>query len=385
MVDSTAPQKLNSRVSEPDSASLPKSDGESTPDVPFLRDIGLVTTLHCQACCPHCIVRAGPKRTERITPDEAGSWLGQIAEYRDGHILAVALTGGEPFSDLEHLRVISRQAASRGLLVTAVTNAYWATSEAEALRILEDLPEIQILTFSTDVYHQRTIPLSNVENAVLAAQRLGRRYVVALCTRGENDSETDEIERQVERFTLPETINRAHIFPVGRARGIRNLLSYSYSDKPPDAACAMAHSPVIFPDGRVLACFGPIVGVASNHPLMLGNLNQDPLATILDRAEENAVLHAIRLWGPQELIQRMRDAGLESHIPDRYVSKSVCCACFDVLTEPTLVEFLERLGEDADFRREVAFGRVYYLNETRMAETLSTRETPVREPQHNVG
>jgi MoaA/NifB/PqqE/SkfB family radical SAM enzyme len=97
-------------------------------EVQFLSDIGLVTTYHCQAACPHCIVEASPKRKEYIPLADACSWLEQISGYNDRQIKAVALTGGEPFSNLQYLTSIVDKASSMGLLLTAVSNAYWATS-----------------------------------------------------------------------------------------------------------------------------------------------------------------------------------------------------------------------------------------------------------------
>lgn len=104
------------------------AEPNETREIPFLSDIGLATTYHCQASCLHCIVEASPKRKEFILLPDIKGWLEQISGYNNGQIKAVALTGGEPFSDLAHLTAIARKASSVGLFVTAVSNAYWATS-----------------------------------------------------------------------------------------------------------------------------------------------------------------------------------------------------------------------------------------------------------------
>ncbi len=61
-------------------------------EIPFLSDIGLATTYHCQASCLHCIVEASPKRKEFIPLPDVNSWLEQISGYNNGQIKAVALT-----------------------------------------------------------------------------------------------------------------------------------------------------------------------------------------------------------------------------------------------------------------------------------------------------
>jgi hypothetical protein len=133
----------------------------------------------------------------------------------------------------------------------------------------------------------------------------------------------------------------------------------------------MAHAPVILPDGRVVACFGPLVSLDTEHPLALGDLREESIEAVLDRAEQNVVLHAIRLWGPAELIRRAREAGLGANLPTRFVANSVCSACYALLTEPTIVQYLTRLQKDAEFRNEVAWARVYYMNERRMLEVAT--------------
>lgn len=35
-------------------------------ELPFLCHIGLVITYKCQVACPHCLLEAGPQRTEEM-------------------------------------------------------------------------------------------------------------------------------------------------------------------------------------------------------------------------------------------------------------------------------------------------------------------------------
>jgi MoaA/NifB/PqqE/SkfB family radical SAM enzyme len=338
--------------------------------------VGLVTTYRCPLACAHCIVEASPMRRELVDLGEADRLLEALASYGGGCVRAVALTGGEPFLDLEHLRRLAALAARRGLLVTAVTNAFWATTPGEAERVLLALPEVKVLTFSTDVYHLRAIPLERIENAVRAAARLGRRHVVAVCTRGNGDAETASLVDRVSAFAAPSRINLARIFPAGRARSLAAGIQYEEQPEPPEAACTMAHAPVLLPDGRVVACFGPVVSLRHGHPLVLGNTRATPLGEILDAAQRNAVLHAIRIWGPGELVRRLRATPVAGRLPGRFVADSACCACHALLEDPEICEALAALGADPAFRREVAFGRVYYLGEHEMAEALGLAARP---------
>ena len=294
----------------------------------------------------------------------------QIKGYRNGHILALALTGGEPFADTAFLKNLSDAAGSLDLIVTVVTNAFWATSENSALEILTELSAIRIFTFSTDVFHQRVIPLENIRNAVSAARQLDRGYTIAICSTSNHDEEAEEIFAKVREFAPEEAINTARVFPVGRASSIRHKLHYEYTSTPPNAACISAHAPVIFPDGRVVACFGPVIEINQRHPLLLGNLRMESLQAILDRAELNPILHAIRVWGPARLIEMVKETGIDKQLPEYYVKDSICCSCYELMRNPVLSGYLSDLAEQPVFRKEVAYARAYYLGETNAVRSL---------------
>ncbi len=276
---------------------------------------------------------------------------------------------------MEHLTAIARKASSVGLLVTAVSNAFWATSPEVALNILKSLPDICVLTFSTDKFHQRVIPLERIKNAISATQQLGRSYNIAVCTGSNMNESTQKTLDYLSGLTPPETINTANLFPVGRARRLVDNTSYPSSPCPPRAACSMAHAPVILPNGNIVACFGPIVGIKSEHPLLLGNLYSEFLSEILERAEMNTLLHAIRIWGPHKIIEMVESQANTGDLPDKYVTGSICSSCYDIFTslpeKEKLRIALQKLKDDKEFIKLVAYGRAYYLQETRMAEMLS--------------
>ena len=136
----------------------------------FLRNIGLMMTYRCQAACPHCVVGAGPHRKEEVSLEEAIGWISQMAAYRDGHIAALSLTGGEPFCCFEKLKEATRYAAQLGMVVTTVTNGFWATTVSEAVSVLARLEGLKMIGISADPHHQAFIPFDRVRNAVAAAR-----------------------------------------------------------------------------------------------------------------------------------------------------------------------------------------------------------------------
>ncbi len=338
--------------------------------LPFMSTVGLVMTYRCQVACPHCIIEASPNRKEEVPLDKASIWIRQIADYGDGHVKILALTGGEPFYDIGNLEAISSFAESCGLLVSVVTNAFWAVTEEEATRILRSLPAIKMISFSSDVYHQESIPTERVKNAMNAARRCDIPHYISVTTDNKNDNGYKRLMDELNEFAEGEKIVTVTTFPAGRALKNLNRLNYETIDEPPIYSCTSVSSPIIFPDGRVVACIGPVIDLHSNHPLLLGDLNRNSMEEILDRAETNSILQAIRIWGPRKLISLIKERGPEECLPSSYVKDSICITCYRLMSNNKIVEFLAELSKDSDFNQKVAYARAYYLHETKMMERL---------------
>lgn len=337
--------------------------------IPFLSDFGLLMTYRCQVACPHCIVQAGPHRKEHVRLDEAFAWISQLVAYRDGWVRVLALTGGEPFYDLSLLRAIAEYARKSGLIVTAVTNAFWASSLDRAIHVLKELEAISNIAFSTDVYHQISIPLEYVKNGVAAAKQCRKPYVISVCTENRRDEGYLEIMQKLHEFTDDDHLRTAIALPVGRAMQQLGTSKYDWAGTPPRSACTSS-SPIVFPDGRVVACVGPVIELDAPHPLLLGDLRRESMAEILDRAETSTILHMIRVWGPHKLVSLVHESGLAGFLPERYISSTICQTCYHLMATPRLVSFLEEVAKDQGQQHTTAYGRAYYLEEPEMMERL---------------
>lgn len=343
----------------------------------FLENIGLMMTYKCQVACPHCIVEAGPHRVEEIDLEEACNWLRQVAAYKSGKIRGVSLTGGEPFYDLDRIRRITEFGSEAGLFMTAVTNAYWATTQAEALNVLKTLPAIKMLGISTDVYHQKFISFDHIKNAIRAAEKLSIPVQVSVCTDSKEDPAYQEIMRNLLQITDRDTIDTVITFSVGRAAKTLKP-NYIRVAEPPVSACTAAGSPIIFPDGSVIACIGPLISLPSGHHLALGNLRVNSLEDIFERAQKNSLLHAIRIWGPHRLVELLEKRE-GTKLMDHYIEHTICDICYKLFSNNRIAEALSALAQDREFMNTIAYARVYYLKETDMLESLahSVIDTPV--------
>jgi MoaA/NifB/PqqE/SkfB family radical SAM enzyme len=300
---------------------------------------------------------------------DARDWIRQIAAYRDGYVWVLSLTGGEPFSNLNLLRAVMEYAAEKKFYISLVTNGFWGTSQEKAVQLLKSLPQICFLSISTDIYHQEFIPLENVKNVIRAATGCDIPFYVSVITENREDPEYRRIHAELrELVDDPDKIRTGITFPVGRAADMKDDLKFCMSSEPCPEVCQAASSPVIFPDGRVYGCIGPLIDLKDEQPLYLGNLREHTVAEIFDRAETNTVLHALRLWGPARLHALLVEAGLGDRLPTAFVSDSACQACHIMLSDPAVREWLHQLEQDPEFRRKVAYGRLYHLEETGMLD-----------------
>ena len=346
---------------------------EELMEAPFLFNIGFLITYKCQISCPHCILEAGPHRKEEMKREDIFNWIEQTARYRDRHIKTACITGGEPFYDIKKLKELFSLLYSNGLLPSVVTNAFWAESMEIALQILKEMPELKVISVSTDEYHQSQISFEKVKNALLAAKELGLVYDTAVCTEDKNDLEYKKLLDQLEKIIDKKKINTVLTFPAGRALKKIEPDKYEMVDEAPIGACSSANTPTIFPNGNVFACIGPVIDLSIDHPLYLGNLNEKPLAKILDEAELNVILQTLRLWGPNGLLKLLIKKGYDGALPKKFVKNIICDLCYNMMKDEKLCAAMTELQQDINLMEETAYARVYYLNETRMIEIMNEK------------
>jgi organic radical activating enzyme len=336
-------------------------------EVPFLSNVGLMLTYKCTIACPHCIVNAGPNRKEEMDRTLAHQWLDQIKSYRNGFVLGISLTGGEPFYHLEYLIDIADYAHKLGFIVSVVSNAFWASTKEQALETLGRCSSIQMISISTDLPHQQFIPFSKVKNAIWAAKKLGKLYNIAVATENEHSPEHLRMMDEILEITDPEFVNTAIILPVGRAEQKTISTHYRYSSEPSVYACSMASFPILFPNGDVIACIGPPITLPAFNPLHLGNLHTESLGDIFDKAENNYILHAIRTFGPKMLVRILKENGYDRLLPHQYIEEATCDVCFKLFSHKETCDVLYKLIEnDRNFRLQTEYGRHLYLHESAM-------------------
>jgi len=136
-----------------------------------LSGLHLLMTYECNYECGHCFVWGGPSQHGTMTEKTIEHILRQAEEL--GTIEWIYFEGGEVFLYYQLLCSGVRLAKERDFKVGIVTNAYWATTVAEAMEWLQPFAgAVEDLSISDDVYHGSEDGLRQTHNARVAAEQL---------------------------------------------------------------------------------------------------------------------------------------------------------------------------------------------------------------------
>jgi MoaA/NifB/PqqE/SkfB family radical SAM enzyme len=124
------------------------SENRSSP----LSGLHLLLTYECNYECDHCFVWGGPSQSGTMTSDTIEHILGEAEAL--GTIEWIYFEGGEAFLHYELMCSGIHMAKERGFKVGIVTNAYWATEDAEAEKWLTPIASsLDDFSISSDAYH----------------------------------------------------------------------------------------------------------------------------------------------------------------------------------------------------------------------------------------
>jgi hypothetical protein len=147
--------------------------------IPSLTSIHFLITYGCSAECDHCFIWGTPRRSAAMTVEQVDLFLDQVQAV--GTVTGVCAEGGESFTRYDVVLHFLRAATARGLAASALTNASWVESRAQAQARIAELMAAGLtnLGISTDQWHQRSVPVERVDTllevcaeAGLAASRM---------------------------------------------------------------------------------------------------------------------------------------------------------------------------------------------------------------------
>jgi hypothetical protein len=275
----------------------------------MLTGIHVLLTYACNFECDHCFLYCGPKSEGTFTVQQLKNLLEDLQRIKS--LEWVYFEGGEPFLYFPLLEEGVRRVTAMGLKAGVVTNAYWATSEEDAILWLSPLSEAGLcdISVSDDLFHYED-SVNPAKIAVKAAESLGIP-VSTICI----ERPTLKVDKDQERG---EPVVGGGCMFRGRAvekltEGLPGRLWHQFDECPYED---LEDPKRVHVDsfGNVHICQG----------LSMGNMWETPLHQLLEEYDPytHPVLGPLIRGGPAQVLREYK----VDH-EDFYVDACHCCYC----------------------------------------------------------
>lgn len=274
-----------------------------------LTGLHLLLTYRCNLECEHCFVWGSPWQTGVMNLAQLHEILLQARDVEG--LEWIYFEGGEPFLYYPILLRGAQMATAMGFHVGIVTNAYWATSEPDALAWLRPFADlIEDLTISSDRYHYSEENNRSALIAASAAEELQIPIGTISVAQPEQTNAAGAIGQLAEGVSAVMYRGRAASQLVSRATG-----------QPWNTFMCCPHEDLREP-GRVH--LDPFGNLQLCQGISLGNVFERPLTEICERyyAEAHPIVGPLLKGGPAGLVD-------EYDLPHQENYADACHLCYE--------------------------------------------------------
>jgi len=271
-----------------------------------LSGLHILLTYQCTYECDHCFVWGSPWQTGTLT----FSQIEQILEQaKEAGVTSIYFEGGEPFMYYAILTKGVHRAAEMGFSVGIVSNAYWATSAADAEEWLRPFAgRLDDFTVSSDLFHCNESLGEKPQNALAAAKRLN--IPTGMISVAQPESEAKQSHGQIE--------DEAAVMYRGRAV---KMLVEKATRHPWERFDSCPHEDLREP-GRVH--LDPLGNLHMCQGISIGNLFEKPLKQICEEydADAHPICGPLLAGGPAALVT-------EYNLPHASSYADACHLCYE--------------------------------------------------------
>lgn len=300
------------------------------------QELYLELSYLCNAACSHCYVSSSPFADRTKLDVEAICRVIEEAQQIDSINPKVAIAGGEPTLFWDSLLTVISFAAKRNFRVLLISNGWWGKSLTTCRQKLDSLIEhgLSRLELSTSNYHQQYVDSEALNNIILSSRdqpielALHVRYSNS-CGQAASLSKLKNLEG-IELISAPITL-------VGRAEKEISKEEFRFAEDFPRGNCQDDLSLLINPKGDCFPCCG---GAELTDSLRLGNIHDESLAEIIERAQTRKLLLHLTQKGPAILAEGLQDEGFQELNPSSCVN--ICDLCTSIFKSPSLSLAAER-------------------------------------------
>jgi MoaA/NifB/PqqE/SkfB family radical SAM enzyme len=275
-----------------------------------LEGLHILLTYQCTYECDHCFVWGSPHQTGTLTYEQIAQILHQAKE---AGVSSIYFEGGEPFLYYTILAKVVHKASHMGFDVGIVSNAYWATSVADAEEWLRPLAgHLADFTVSSDLFHGDESLGEFAQNALAAAHWL--HIPTGLISVAQPDAAAVESHGQIE--------NESAVMYRGRAA--KKLVEKATSH-PWEGFDSCLHEDLREP-GRVHV--DPLGNVHICQGISIGNVFETSLKTICENydADSHPICGLLLSGGPAALVS-------EYNLPHASHYADGCHLCYEARTQ----------------------------------------------------
>jgi sulfatase maturation enzyme AslB (radical SAM superfamily) len=279
-------------------------------------DGDLLLTTACPVECDFCVYSCTASReTEKWMPEKT---IRRVAEEYSKNDVGIRISGGEPFYDLKKLErcidILLEYYKPIELLI--ITSGFFAINEENTKTYIDVISrkKFDTLAVSMDRFHQKKIPLKNVENIIKVCNIMGIEVALRLSLDSLSFPLINKVSELIVKYKLP--IESHDWGAVGRAekldsslRDTEKVREYLFSkikelaekyNAPQDPRYYLTHTakrsqreyaseffPTTFPNGNVYACSMTMKGC------YMGNINKENLLDMMNKLKNTFPGHYI--------------------------------------------------------------------------------------------
>ncbi|MDY6229092.1 MAG: radical SAM protein [Clostridium sp.] len=299
--------------------------------------IGITIGNKCNASCEICCMSSNPQSNSIISIEEIKKYLESIKN--NNNIRVISFTGGEVFLYYNQLKELILFVNECDKVSTITTNGFWAKDLNSTIEILNELKLLGLggITVSYDEFHQKYIPITNINNILIAGKEVDLPVSIqsVIIKRSVNkwiDSLSDNL--------VNTSITFVPCFPVGEAQ--RNIDNNQYIREKSlyGLKCRKNGAYSVTADGNIWPCCSPYI---TETALLLGNIADDKTVdNTIRKLRTNIILYCLRNYGFDIFIDYARE-NLSIDLPEKVISS--CELCGIIFKKEYIKKFIPYLKE----------------------------------------
>jgi hypothetical protein len=311
------------------------TDFDALRRVPFAT-MGIFMSTLCPVQCEHCAVNATPHSKGM----SAHSLVHSVEEMSQlPNLTAVAITGGEPFYEIELLKTLVDLLGNAGKRIVVYTSGYWGREEILP-KVTPILSAIDGLILGIDLYHRAHIPDEILINALQHASMQGAWITAQVLTGIESESHLDYardimIKSFGRSWESHADIDECLPIASGRAKNKKGFVEFPHM---PDGFCHSINGPTLLRDGTLAACCNEEI-VQKKGPDIFRARYKNNFQQSLEQIKSNPLLQYLRVFPPVALFYL---ATQYSRFPKVSQPSHMCEACWKFIDIYTMIEDAQR-------------------------------------------